>query len=157
MITIGTMGALVAYTVGNSRAVALAHTPDIRRRMTTTYSLGQSQEEKIRFDISPDSLDVVLTAFQKVTGLQVIVPNEAIRNIQSPGVSGVYTTEQALEQLLTGTGVSYSFTALKTVTLEIRARPGQSRSGTMPRVSHRRNIPSRCATRRRRSRSSPEM
>lgn len=124
LITISTMGALVAYTVGNSRAVALAHTRDIRSGVTTTYSLDQSQGQQIRFDISPDSLDVVLSAFQKVTGLQVLVPNEALRNLQSPGVSGVYTIEQALQQLLSGTGVSYSFTALKTVTLEIQARAG---------------------------------
>jgi catecholate siderophore receptor len=123
VIAITTMGALVAYTVGNSRAVALAHTRDIRSERTATHSSGQTQTQQIRFDISPDSLDVVLNAFQKATGLQVLVTNEAIRNIQSPGVSGVYTIEQALQQLLTGTGVSYSFTALKTVTLEIQARP----------------------------------
>ena len=124
VIAISTMGALVAYTVGNSRAVALAHTQDIRSRLTTTSSLDQSQAQQSRFDISPGTLDTVLSAFQKATGLQVLITNDAIRNLQSPGVSGLYTNEQALQQLLTGTGVSYSFTALKTVTLEIQARPG---------------------------------
>ena len=123
VVAISTMGALVAYTVGNSRAVALAHTQDIRSGWTTLYSPRQFQTQQIRFDISPDSLDVVLSAFQKVTGLQVLVPNEAIRRLQSPGVSGVYTNEQALQQLLTGTGVSYNFTAPRTVTLEIQVRP----------------------------------
>ena len=123
VIAIGTMGALVAYTVGNSRAVALAHTQDIRSGLTTAYSPGQSQTQQIRFDISPGTLDVVLSAFRKATGLKVLLTNEAIRDLQSPGVSGLYTNEQALQQLLTGTGVSYSFTALKTVTLEIQARP----------------------------------
>lgn len=123
VLAIGTMGALVAYTVGNSRSVALAHTRDIPGRVMTSVTPGQSQAQQIRFDISPGPLDVVLSVFQQVTGLQVTFTNKDIRNLQSPGVSGLYTSEQALQQLLTGTGVSYSFTASKSVTLEIQARP----------------------------------
>lgn len=123
VVAISTMGALVAYTVGNSRAVALAYTQEIRSGWTTVQSQNQSQEQQIRFDISPGPLEAVLNAFKKATGLQFSLTNEAIRDLQSPGVSGIYTHEQALEQILTGTGVSYSFTAPKTIRLEIQARP----------------------------------
>jgi catecholate siderophore receptor len=118
VLAVGTMGTLVAYPVGNSRAVALAR---VRGAAPALYA--QEQSEARRFDIPPGSLDAVLDAFQKLTGWIVIVPNERMRGIPSPGLSGVYTPEQAIKQLLAGTGVGYQVTAEKTATLEIQASP----------------------------------
>lgn len=122
VVAIGTMGVLVAYTAGESHAVKLAYARGIRDTPATVQL--QNQEQQIRFDIPPDTLDTVLAAFQTATGLQVSVPNDAVLNISSPGVSGLYTIEQALKQLLAGTGVSYNLTTPKTVTLEIQAQSG---------------------------------
>ncbi|HYG78975.1 MAG TPA: TonB-dependent receptor plug domain-containing protein, partial [Pyrinomonadaceae bacterium] len=119
-MAIGTAGVLFAYTVGASRAVKLAYAQGVRS--TPAAVQPQTQEQQIRFDIPPDTLDAVLAAFQAATGLRVSVPNDAILGISSPGVSGLYTIEQALKQLLAGTGISYSLTTPQTVTLEIRAQ-----------------------------------
>jgi catecholate siderophore receptor len=54
-----------------------------------------------------------------VTGLQVLVTNNEIGSLTSPGVSGIYTAEQALKQLLAGTGVTYRFTAPLVVMLDV--------------------------------------
>jgi catecholate siderophore receptor len=118
ILTAGTMSTLIAYTVGNSHAVAVAR---VRGAAPAAYS--QEQSGARRFDIPSGSLEAVLDAFQKLTGWIVIMPNEAMRGIPSPGLSGVYTTEQALKQLLTGTGISYKVTGEKTATLEIQASP----------------------------------
>ena len=126
VVALGTMGALVAYTVGNSRAVALAYVRDARGGgWQAASSPAQTQTPARRFDIPPGPLDAVLSAFQSVTGWRALVPIDAIRSISSPGVSGVYTVEQALKQLLAGTGVTYRLTAPETVTLEV---PGPSES-----------------------------
>ncbi|HEX8129119.1 MAG TPA: TonB-dependent siderophore receptor [Pyrinomonadaceae bacterium] len=117
-MAVGTTATLIAYSVGNSRAVALA-----RVRGAANVSYSQEQSEARRFDIPPGSLEAVLDAFQKLTGWVVIVPNERMRGLPSPGLSGVYTAEQALKQLLTGTGIGYQVTAEKTATLEIQASP----------------------------------
>ncbi len=118
VLSVGVLGALVAYTVGDSRAVAIA-----RVRGTAPAPYAQGQSETRRFDIPPGPLESVLDAFQKITGWVVIIPNEKMRGLSSPGLSGVHTTEQALEQLLTGTGVGYQVTAEKTATLEIQTSP----------------------------------
>ncbi len=118
VLAVGTSATLIAYSVGNSHAVALA-----RVRGTTPSQQTQGQSEARRFDIPPGSMEAVLEAFQKLTGWIVIMPNEAMRGIPSTGLSGVYTPEQALKQLLTGTGVGYQVTAAKTATLEIQASP----------------------------------
>jgi catecholate siderophore receptor len=118
IVAVGTMGALVAYTVGNSRAVTLAYARDTRAVPAAVHQQGQTQETT-RFDIPPGPLDTVLGAFEKVTGVRVTASLDAIRGVPSPGVSGVYTTEQALGQLLTGTKITYHFTAAEAVTLEV--------------------------------------
>jgi catecholate siderophore receptor len=46
-----------------------------------------------------------------------------MRTIASPGVKGSYSSEQALRQLLNGTGISYRFSDKRTVILEIQAGP----------------------------------
>src|SRR5262249_55188864 len=74
-----------------------------------------------RFDIPPGPLGTVLDAFQKLTGVEVQIPDEKMRGFPLPGVSGIYSTEQALQQLLTGTGLDYRFSGPNTVTLELKA------------------------------------
>jgi len=115
VVAFGTMGILVAYTTGNSRAVTLTRTRVDGATQT------QSQGQAIRFDIPAGTLESTLTAFQKACGLEVRIPNDAMRTLASPGVSGIYSPEQALKQILKGTGVSYRFTDPANVTLEIRA------------------------------------
>ncbi len=44
-----------------------------------------------------------------------------MRPIASPGVSGRYSPEQALREILRGTGISYRFSDKQTVILEIQA------------------------------------
>lgn len=73
-----------------------------------------------RFDIPPGPLDAVLLAFKDATGITVLVSTDSIRNLHSNGVSGTYTLEQALEQLLAGTGVTHRFTSPQSVSLELR-------------------------------------
>ena len=102
VLAVGTTATLIAYSVGNSHAIALA-----RVRGTAPSQQTQGQSEARRFDIPPGSMEAVIDAFQKLTGWTVIMPNEAMRGIPSTGLSGVYTPEQALKQLLTGTGVGY--------------------------------------------------
>ena len=73
----------------------------------------------LRFDIPPGPLGAALEAFGKLAGLDVKVTEEAIREIASPGVSGLYTAHQALERLLAGTGVTFRFTGAQEVTLDL--------------------------------------
>ncbi len=73
----------------------------------------------LRFDIPPGPLGAALTAFSEATGLDVQVTEEAIREMSSPGVSGLFTPHQALERLLAGTGVTFRFTGAQEITLDL--------------------------------------
>src|SRR5262245_41994143 len=57
-----------------------------------------------RFDIPGGPLEAALAAFEAVTGLRVEVPSRAtVQSVNSPGVSGTYSADQALERLLAST------------------------------------------------------
>jgi catecholate siderophore receptor len=117
-MTLGAMGALLTC----APVSALAESPKAARLaprvLEAIYGAVQSQQSR-RFDIPPGPLETVLATFQKLTDLQALIPNEKLRTIPSPGVSGVYTVENALAQILAGTGVTYRFSGPKIVTLEL--------------------------------------
>lgn len=115
IVAIGAMGVLVAYCPAKSHNVVLGKA---RLEDKTTVS---EQQRQILFDIPADSLEVVITRFQKLADFQVVIPNEAMRTIASPGVRGHYSAEQALREILRGTGISYRFTDKRTAILEIHA------------------------------------
>ena len=84
-------------------------------------SEGSGQDTSaFRFDIPPGPLGTVLAAFSEATGFDVEVTDEGIREISSPGVSGLFTPHQALERLLAGTDVTFRFTEEDEVTLALR-------------------------------------
>ena len=118
LFALSSLMASTAYT--GSMATTITSLRETRAGWEAIYAQEQSQTA-IRFDIPAGPLDTVLAAFQQQAALHVAVPVEAIRTIGSPGVTGNYTPEQALKQILAGTGITYRFTAKDVVTLEINA------------------------------------
>ncbi len=74
----------------------------------------------LRFDVPAGTIGTVTGAFQAVTGFTVTLANDMIRDLPSPGVSGVMTPATALERMLAGTGVGFVFSARDSVTLDLR-------------------------------------
>jgi catecholate siderophore receptor len=84
---------------------------------------GAEQVPTHRFDIPAGPLTDALAAFQTATGAKVTTGVSLAQNLTSPGVSGVFTTAQALQQLLSGTGLTARLTAANTFALEIWISP----------------------------------
>jgi catecholate siderophore receptor len=118
IIAVTAAGVLFAYTVGSSRAMNVQFVEN-KQTETRRNLYAKSDEKSRRFEIAPGTLAEVLEAFEKLTGLRFETP-EDIKNVFSPGVSGDYTDEQALKEILRETGVSYSFTAPKVVALKLQ-------------------------------------
>jgi iron complex outermembrane receptor protein len=69
------------------------------------------------FDIPAQPLGQALTAFGQQAGVQVGISASAVAGKTSTAVSGTMALEQALQQLLAGTGVGYRFTSPNVVTV----------------------------------------
>ena len=73
-----------------------------------------------QFEIAAGPLRQVIAELERVSGARIVIANEAINEISSPGLSGTYTLSQALARLLAGTSVTSRVTGPNTITLEIR-------------------------------------
>lgn len=112
------LGTLTAYTA-SGRAEGVPNQPLPRNNVAEVPP--QTDPSKAlsvhSFNIPSQDLGSVLAAFENAAGVHVRLTEEGIRTLPSPGVSGVYTLQQALQFLLAGTGVSYRFVAPDTVML----------------------------------------
>lgn len=115
IVAMGAMGMLIAYCPAKSHHIVLGKAP-LREDATVQV------QQQFQFDIPAGTLESVIISFQKLSGLQVVIPNEAMRALASPGVKGRYTAAQALREILRETGVSYRFSDKQTVILEILAK-----------------------------------
>ena len=80
-------------------------------------------ETILRFNIPAGPLDAALSAFEAVTGMTVSVSpalHATVQGLQSPGVTGVYEIEQALDRLLEGTGLAHRLAAANTYAIDVR-------------------------------------
>ena len=77
-----------------------------------------AQAQQTDFDIPPQPLTDALALFGRQSGLQVSVDAALILGVQSPGVTGTLSPEQALGRLLAGTGIAYRMTGGNTALLE---------------------------------------
>ena len=69
------------------------------------------------FDIPAQPLASALTAFGRQSGLQVVFDAAAVAGKSSAGVAGTMSPQQALQQLLVGTGVSFRHSSPTSVTI----------------------------------------
>jgi len=76
---------------------------------------GTSQQTD--YQIGSQTLDKALISFSLKSGLQVVADGKLTAGVKSPGVSGRFLPEQALQKLLAGTGVAVQTSRNGTVTL----------------------------------------
>ncbi len=117
------MGTLVAYSAVGSKTINVARAQDLPAPAQANGSVSQTQgaQPVRRFDIPGGPLDAVLVPFQQITGITVRIFAEGARSIPSPGVSGIYTAEQALQILLAKTGLTYRFISPTTVSVDLKS------------------------------------
>lgn len=121
VLTMGTMGAIVAFTVGNSRAMSVAYATRHGNELTIGRMVKDDEAEKIEFNIPSGDIESVIAAFQKQAGVKITAPSDVL-NIKSPGVVGRFTVEQALSLILEGTGVSFAAIDRTNFSFEIKAQ-----------------------------------
>jgi catecholate siderophore receptor len=76
-------------------------------RLAQTQTGGAQGDTSYSFAVPAGMLEDVLAAFKQVTSLEISLSDAGINTLQSPGVSGVFTAQQALERILEGTGVVF--------------------------------------------------
>jgi catecholate siderophore receptor len=81
-----------------------------------------AQQTPTQFTIGAGPLSDVLARFQQISGVKVVLALESLGAIQSPGVSGLFTVEQALQEIVVGTSLSFRFVAPGEALVDLEAR-----------------------------------
>jgi catecholate siderophore receptor len=117
------MGTLVAYSAVGSKTFNVARGQDVARPGAGNAPIAQTQGSQPvrRFDIPAGPLDSALEAFGQATAIRVSIAKEGIGTVSSPGVTGLYTPEQALQKLLADTNLTYRFTAPDAVSIDLKS------------------------------------
>ncbi|MEM6497135.1 MAG: TonB-dependent receptor, partial [Pseudomonadota bacterium] len=112
---------LAALAFGFSSQSAIANDDDalIVAQASQTYE----------FAIPPQSLSSALDRFTDRTSIAFAANSEALQGNRTKGVAGTYAAEDALRQLLIGTGISYRFAGPRSVVLEQIANEDDSSNG----------------------------
>lgn len=91
--------------------------------LVTASPLGFAQVQG--FNIPAGSLSAALDAFEQQSDVTLQYPADAIRGKQSPGVSGRMNKQDALRQMLAGSGVTFQTSADNTITLTTAPQIGE--------------------------------
>lgn len=84
---------------------------------SATNSVLAQGDSVHRFDIRPQALIPALIAYGEAADVQLVFDSQLARNLETPGVTGTMPDREALQRLLAGTGLHFSFTDNKTITL----------------------------------------
>lgn len=76
------------------------------------------------YDLPAQDLNAALLTFANRAGLQIFYDVSRVQGLRSAPLVGSFTPQQALTQLLSGTGVAFRFTGPNTVSLEAPAPAG---------------------------------
>lgn len=74
-------------------------------------------DQAVEFEIPAQRLPSALLQFSESSGIKIFFNADIGRNIETKGLSGQYTPQQALDQLLQNTGITYRLTETGSVTL----------------------------------------
>jgi len=86
--------------------------------VVTPSAEGAAKAGSRNYSIARQPLYSALSAFAEQAGIQFAYNADMVKNLTSPGVQGQNTVEEALQQVLSGTGVSFRRTGPNTVALE---------------------------------------
>ncbi|MEM9783216.1 MAG: TonB-dependent receptor [Pseudomonadota bacterium] len=83
-------------------------------------------QETARYALPAQALDTSLTALAQTSGLEIVFTAETVSGLSAPGLSGVFTPEEALDRLLAGSDLDAVFVDARTVTLAQAAPPTEA-------------------------------
>ncbi len=92
-----------------------------------------AEQQTHHLSIAPQSISDALKALAAETHMQIFSDGEALKGKQTGGIQGDFTAKEALQKLLAGTGLTYTFTADDAVAVKA-AESGSNAASALPAV-----------------------
>lgn len=84
----------------------------------TPVTKGTAKADSRNYSIAKQPLYSALSALAEQAGIQFVYSADMVKSLNSPGVQGQNTIEEALQKVLSGTGIGFRRTGPNTVALE---------------------------------------
>lgn len=95
----------------------LLHAEPAFQQQDAPVAIHGDHTDLMSFDIEPQALMTALRTYSEVTGLAVLVDDRLASGRRSPGVTGSFTVDEALQRLLDGTGLTVRYASDHAFTL----------------------------------------
>ena len=130
-LTLGTVAAYAAVSITKCMPAWAQNAP------ATAKPKEQQSLTVRRLDIPAGPLDATIKTYEQLTGIDVSfsIPAETVAGFHSPGVSGLYTEDQALRAILADTGLAYQIDDSGRVNIAVRAGESVTVSDSAPQLS----------------------
>ncbi len=102
----------------NGWGLSLALTASLPLPSSAAEAPVAATQARYSFAIAAQPLPQALSAFSRVTGLSLVYSDDAPYSLQAPAVRGEMSAEQALSQLLQGSGYTFRRADERTLTLQ---------------------------------------
>ncbi|MFA5632353.1 MAG: TonB-dependent siderophore receptor [Porticoccaceae bacterium] len=121
----GILAAAIALALASAAPVVAQ---DGNASQAATESRSQ---QRYQFDIPAMPLPQAIAELSAVTGLQVLYTERSTFKHTAPALRGSYTVSQALQRLLSGTGLTMRFTGANSATIELASQGGVKKLSTV--------------------------
>jgi hemoglobin/transferrin/lactoferrin receptor protein len=109
----------IAFLTATTAIVTVLQPVAASSQTARTSSPAQATSAATRnYSIPAGPLAQALNRFADASQLQLIYSGETTRGLRTDGLSGTYTPQQALDQLLSGSGLTYRFSGRSIVTIQ---------------------------------------
>lgn len=106
-----------ALIMGFVAGGVLAAGEGVAEAQAQTQAVAVPASARIAFDIPAQDLNGAILSFAQKAGVRVFFDTQRFGGRRSSSVQGSYSTQEALDRLLAGTGLTYRFTAPNRVTI----------------------------------------
>ena len=121
------IGTVIACSAVGSKTINVAHAQNVPQPSgSVSKTPGGQPSQGQRFEIASGPLSEVLPQFARAAGITFTLSPDSIGTLTSPGVSGTFTIQAALQHLLEGTSVKFRFTAPTVAIFELRGQIGRA-------------------------------
>ncbi len=107
-----------AFLMSTAAVMAVSVAVTVADAATSSPANAQTAPRTVAFSIPAQDLNSAILTFADTAGIQVFYDAALVGGLRSTAVNGTLTPEQALRQLLGGTGIAFSFTGPNAVALD---------------------------------------
>jgi len=118
----GALSTMPSVSVVKRRMAAMLGTTALAVSIASSL-VSAGENRAVEFKIQPQQLQTALLAYSEQAGVQLILSADTADLPVSKGISGTMDSSQALEKLIKGTDLEYTFTSANTVTVRKKPEP----------------------------------